>query len=410
MAAHADTSRQPFLFATGIENSCPVVVDANGKPHRRDQMAETGHYDRWREDFALVKAIGLRYVRFGPAYYRTHIGRGRYDWTFADDAFDELRRLQIIPIVDLCHFGVPDWIGSFQNPEFPALFAEYADAFARRYPWLRFYTPINEIFVAAHFSAKLGWWNERLRSDHGFVTAIKHMARATILAEQAMLAVRPDAIFIQSESSEYFHARDLDAQPKAAFLNEIRFLSLDLCYGHEVSGTIYDYLLANGFSAQEYRWFLHEGAKVRSSCVMGNDYYDTNEHLVTAHGEDLEASGEILGYFVITHEYFRRYQLPVMHTETNHRGADDGVFWLWKQWVNMLRLKKEAVPIVGFTWYSLIDQMDWDTAMRNLRGRTTEVGLYRLDRTLRPVGKAFGELVAQWRDIMPVESRCLMEM
>ena len=29
-------------------------------------------------------------------------------------------------IVDLCHFGVPDWIGNFQNSDWPKLFAEYA--------------------------------------------------------------------------------------------------------------------------------------------------------------------------------------------------------------------------------------------------------------------------------------------
>jgi hypothetical protein len=31
--------------------------------------------------------------------------------------------MDVSPIVDLCHFGVPDWIGSFQNPDFPRLFA-----------------------------------------------------------------------------------------------------------------------------------------------------------------------------------------------------------------------------------------------------------------------------------------------
>ena len=38
------------------------------------------------------------------------------------------------PIVDLCHFGVPDWIGNFQNSDWPKLFAEYAEAFAHRLP------------------------------------------------------------------------------------------------------------------------------------------------------------------------------------------------------------------------------------------------------------------------------------
>lgn len=42
-------------------------------------------------------------------------GEGRYDWGFADATFAGLKRRNIVPIVDLCHFGVPDWIGNFQN-------------------------------------------------------------------------------------------------------------------------------------------------------------------------------------------------------------------------------------------------------------------------------------------------------
>ena len=59
--------------------------------------------------------LGIPFLRYGPPYYRTHLGPGRYDWSFADETFNALRQLEIELIVDLCHFGVPDWIGSFQN-------------------------------------------------------------------------------------------------------------------------------------------------------------------------------------------------------------------------------------------------------------------------------------------------------
>ena len=68
---------------------------------------------------------------------------------------------------------MPDWLESFQNPDLPAHFAEFAHAFATRYPDIRFYTPVNEIYIAALFSARLGWWNERLTSEAAFVTAVE---------------------------------------------------------------------------------------------------------------------------------------------------------------------------------------------------------------------------------------------
>src|SRR5213592_3128743 len=94
-----------FMYATGIENSCPTI---DGGRTRMDELEFCRHYD--------------------------------------------LRRRDIIPITDLCHFGVPDWLGNFQNPDFPELFAGYAAAFARRYPWVQLYTPVNEMFICAIFS------------------------------------------------------------------------------------------------------------------------------------------------------------------------------------------------------------------------------------------------------------------
>src|SRR5262245_4490125 len=110
----------PFMFATGIENSYPVI--AGGV--RVDEMDKCGHYRRWREDLALVRALNIPYLRWGPAIYRTWPGPGRYDWDWTDRVLGEMHRLGVEPILDLCHFGLPDWLGDFQNWEFPAHFAD----------------------------------------------------------------------------------------------------------------------------------------------------------------------------------------------------------------------------------------------------------------------------------------------
>jgi beta-glucosidase/6-phospho-beta-glucosidase/beta-galactosidase len=349
--------------------------------------------------------MGINFLRYGPPYYTSHLGPMRYDWSFADKTFARLRQMGIHPITDLCHFGVPDWVGNFQNPEWPPLFADYCRAFAQRFPWVRFYTPVNEIFVAARFSAGLGWWNEQLTGDGPFVTALKHLAMANLLAEEAILEVQPKALFIQSESTEYFHPGSPDTQDQADFLNQKRFLSLDLCYGNDVNGMMYEYLMDHGMSRAEYHWFLEHGRAIRQHCVMGNDYYITNEHEVTDAGGGVRPSGEIFGYYVITHQYYQRYSLPVMHTETNRKNDAEAPAWLWKEWANVLRLRRDGVPILGFTWFSLLDQTDWDTALREDNHRIDPLGLFRLDRKIRKVGEAYKLLISQWRDRLPLQSR-----
>ncbi|MEO6906174.1 MAG: family 1 glycosylhydrolase [Ginsengibacter sp.] len=389
-----------FMFSTGIENSYPNIILPDGSRKRIDEMEKCGHYKYWQTDFLLVKEMGIEYLRYGPPYYSTHVAPGKYDWTFTDQVFNRLKELDIVPIVDLCHFGVPDWLGDFQNPDFPFYFAEYAEAFARRFPYLQLYTPINEIFIAAMFSAQYGWWNECLKSDETFVTALKNICKANVMAMHAILRIQPEATFIQSESSEYFHAIDPAASPLARFLNQKRFLSLDLTYGYPLNVTMYNYLISNGMTPEEYRWFTDNQVKAR--CVMGNDYYVTNEHIVHPDGRT-QASGEIFGYYVITSQYFRRYRLPIMHTETNIK-MPASQEWLLKQWANVHRLKHDGIPVIGFTWYSLTHQVDWDSALRNDVGNINKLGLYDLERKIMPVGRAYKKLIHQWKDIITEES------
>jgi beta-glucosidase/6-phospho-beta-glucosidase/beta-galactosidase len=393
-----------FIFATGIENSYPTI---QGGRVRMDEMEKCGHYQHWKQDFDLVQELGICFLRYGPPIHTTWLGPGHYDWSFADETLRDLRRRNIVPIVDLCHFGVPDWVGNFQNPDFPVLFAQYARDFAKRFPWVQLYTPVNEMYICAEFSALFGWWNEQLTSDLAFVTALKLIVKANVLAMQAIAEVRPDSLFVQSESSEYFHAENPAAIKPAELMNAKRFLSLDLNYGRRVDSEMYEYLMDNGMTRKEYHFFLEN--KMKHQCIMGNDYYKTNEHRVKADGST-SAAGEIFGYHVITSQYHDRYRLPVMHTETNlWQGpcGDEAVNWLWKEWANVLRVRNDGVPIIGFTWYSLTDQVDWDSALRENNGNVNPLGLYDLDRKIRPVGEAYKQMIKDWAQVLPAQSVCL---
>jgi beta-glucosidase/6-phospho-beta-glucosidase/beta-galactosidase len=272
---------------------------------------------------------------------------------------------------------------------------------------VQLYTPVNEMFICAIFSAKYGWWNEQMTTDRSFVTALKNIVKGNVLAMIEILKRRPDAIFIQSESSEYFHADSPAAIGPAEKMNSRRFLSLDLNYGRRVDSEMYEYLLDNGMTREEYHFFLHN--RLKQHCILGNDYYMTNEHRVHADGLT-EASGEVFGYAEITRQYYNRYRLPVMHTETNMRegpNGDEAVQWLWKEWANVLRIRNVGIPTVGFTWYSLTDQVDWDTALREQNGNVNPLGLYDLDRNIRPVGRAYKKLISDWREVLPASSVCL---
>jgi hypothetical protein len=99
-----------------------------------------------------------------------------------------------------------------------------------------------------------------------------------------------------------------------------------------------------------------------------------------------------------------------MHTETNlveGANGDEAVNWLWKEWANVLRVRNDGVPTVGFTWYSLTDQVDWDTALCETNGRVHPVGLYDMNREIRAVGRCYRQIIADWSQVLPTQSVCL---
>jgi beta-glucosidase/6-phospho-beta-glucosidase/beta-galactosidase len=131
--------------------------------------------------------------------------------------------------------------------------------------------------------------------------------------------------------------------------------------------------------------------------VLGVDYYEWNEKLIDGEGH-AQALGELFGWYVIANQYYQRYRRPMMHTETNRLDASQGSRWLWRQWHNVQLLRQSGVPLVGFTWYSLTDQIDWEVGLSQALGTIDPVGLFDLNRDPRPVGLAYRHLIDMHRD------------
>ena len=105
-----------------------------------------------------------------------------------------------------------------------------------------------------------------------------------------------------------------------------------------------------------------------------------------------------MGFHKLVEQYYRRYGVPIFHCETNRIDAH-AVAWLDEQWSDVVALRAAGVPITGFTWYSLTDQIDWQHLLRWSRNDLHPVGLYDLERRIRPVGLRYREIVEQWRHL-----------
>ena len=194
--------------------------------------------------------------------------------------------------------------------------------------------------------APAGVWNEQLKTDLGFVTTLKHLCAASILANQRLARRRPDVIIVQSESAEYIHQMKAVPDQDIKLKDELRFLSLDLLYAVRPNADVGLYMMDNGLTRAQYEWFM--AGKPPGYQVMGNDDYGRNEHLMLPDGNMLPAEG-VMGWYGLTLLYYQRYFKPIMHTETNVMDPEAAPSWLWKQFRNILRRRDAGIPVLGFT-------------------------------------------------------------
>jgi len=390
------------IFATGIENADPWIDET-----RRNQLEEAFNFKENLETrLGNIRRLGLTWLRFGVGYSIAHRGPDEYDFELTDQVVACCQELGITLILDLLHFGLPEWLHAdcpdtpfFQNESFPTYFAEYARAVAKRYPQIRYYTPVNEPLVTARFSAKDGFWNEKIASewwDHRpFVRATANLARASILAREAINDVwqeekRPDEpIFFQNESFEGIHAAyGVEQQGWVEGFNLQRFSTTDLMFGHD-DPKQKTYLLEQGMTAETYRWFMKKGSKRQT--ILGIDYYPWNVHRFAAQGKLDPDPFLAEGIHVLVTDYWKRYQMPFFHMEINstpERAIDICV----RTYESLRALREVGYPILGMTWYGDELQVGWQSLMVGPSAFDEyRVGLFYKGKT-EPVGSVFAKL------------------
>lgn len=377
-------ARSGFVVATGIECSAPVVHPGV----RRDQLLLTGHWDRVEEDLDLVSKFGIRYLRYGIPFHVVAATPGTHDWAWTDRAMGALRDRGIEPIADLLHFGLPSDLTGFGDPALPARFGAYVEEFVGRYPWVRWYTPVNEPFITAWYSARKGFWNERQSTDEAFVRALANVSRCLVQASGIIRSHRRDAVFLQSDVCWSHEAAEPGAEDRARFLDELRFVAFQLAYGHPLPDSVAAYLVENGLPAADLEWFRAAGSD--AGCIVGLDYYEGNEQLVWADGRQASRTDR-RGFGALARQYHEALGLPFMLAETN-TVQDRSIDWLTETWNDTLDLQADGLPVRGYGWYSLTDQIDWSTMLVGLDGNVDPLGLVDLDRIHRPVGRVYERL------------------
>ena len=382
---HHDNS---FRWAVGIEGSCI--------PHLNiDQYEWTQHDRQWREDFRRVsEELRCSWMRYSLCWHLIETQSGVYDWSWADERIAFAKELGINLILDLAHFGTPTWLPeAFGDVECPMALERFSREFGRRYAGrVNSVCPLNEPLITSLFCGDVGLWPPHGRSLMNYMTLLSRVSQGLSRSIRALRETMPGVEIVLCDALEFTRAEE-DCQHRAPtdlfekiqtdvlLRNGRRHIVLDLITGKvDTAHPLRPWLERHGFSACDLNWFLRNPVAID---LLGLDYYAHSEiELYPCENDYRQRVPERLaGLYATVHDYWQRHRLPIMITETNCYGDDTRRSeWLKFTVSDIRRLRNEGIPVVGYTWWPLVDHLDWDGAMLHRIGRIHHVGLYRLER------------------------------
>ena len=350
----------------------------------RDQARESGHHDRF-DDLARIASLGIRTVRAAVLWERCAPGPAHCGWTWHDARMAEMRRLGLAPIVGLMHHGSGPPGTDLLDPALPEALAAHAARVAERYPWVADWTPVNEPLTTARFSGLYRIWHPHADDEALFL----RMVATVLLSMRAIRARVPAARLVQTEDlGRVFATAPLAA--RAARENERRWLSLDLLCGRvDAHHPWHERFLRAGTPPGWLAAFLGREA---APDLVGINHYVTSDRFLDhrtgrypprvrtgepgARYADTEAvragvPSADLGWAARLREAWERYGRPLAATEVHLGCAQDAeqVRWLLEAWAAAHEVRAEGVDVRAVTVWALFGAMDWDSLLRQRRGR-----------------------------------------
>ncbi|MFL6671656.1 MAG: family 1 glycosylhydrolase [Massilia sp.] len=350
------------------------------------QMDRNGHVDRL-QDIERFASLGIKAIRYPVLWERTAPdGIDKADWSWPDARLPALQQLGVTPIVGLVHHGSGPRHTSLVDPQFPEKLAEYAGAVARRYPWVEYYTPVNEPLTTARFSGLAGVWYPHGSDEPTFIRALLIQCRAVVLSMRAIRAVNPNARLVQTDDlSKTYGTPEMSWLTN--FFNERRWLSWDLLCGKVEPGhALWDYLLEHDASEADLLWFRDNPCPPD---VIGVNYYITSERWVDHRPErypeshrhvyrgvrhaDIEAPRALAtptpGIGPLLQETWERYGLPIAVTEAHiDANREDQLRWLLEIWNAAKNVRRNGADVRAVTVWALLGSFDWNCLVRECKG------------------------------------------
>lgn len=401
------------------DGKCPSIWDVAGKRIKNGDTCHIAcdHYHRYKEDVALMKELGLKSYRFSINWCRIMPEKGKVNpkgIAFYRNLVAELEKAGIEPMITLYHWDLPLWVDKergWKNPQIVGWFLDYVkvvvDALSDH---VRYWITINEpqmFIMSAYVIGNFAPFQHAVFSFRNCLRncLLAHGKAVKLIRERAKrkpvigLAMAASAFIPGSEVEKDI----LDAREKT-FESRAGEGSNSLYMDPIVLGKASP-MLQRKLSAEDLRIisepidFIGINVYQPSNPILDKARYRVEDYPKTSMGWVID---ERCLYWTIRH-YYERYHLPVMITE-NGMADDDAVSKDGRVYDNlrirfldgflsgMKRAVEEGIPVLGYQYWSVMDNMEW------CEGYGPRFGLIHVDyetqrRTMKESARHYGEII-----------------
>lgn len=428
----------PKDFMWGVSTAAPQIEGAYLEDGRTESIWDVApnsrikdgsnchvacdHYHRYREDVEIMKKIGVKSYRFSLSWSRIIPAEGVINQKgieFYNNLIDALIEAGIEPIITLYHWDLPLWAekqGGWNNSKIVKLFEEYTkvvvEAFSDRVTyWLTFNEPqcflMNGHITCVHapFKRKIFGFSKLIRhfmlANKVSVDTIRKYAKKTpkIGLSFGSGAFIPDN---ENDTASIEEARrksfevGMGVMNNRLWLDPIMLGKGAISYGiYHISDsfakkiqTQFDFLAINNYEAFNYSpW--GEGRKCDKSDKKLNSLGWVCD------GRTLYWTSKFM---------YERYNLPILITENGYcdndviKGGsieDTKRIEFMDEYIGYVKQAvKDGVPILGFHYWSLLDNFEW------AEGYGPRFGLVYVDyatgeRTLKQSAYHYSEIIKE---------------
>lgn len=411
------------------------IWDAMGEKaiaHGETGRISCDQYHHMKEDVSLMKRIGLKTYRFSVSWSRIlPDGTGKVNEKglhYYSDLVDELIAAGITPLITLYHWDLPMAIqekGGWENPEIVQWFAAYTaivvDALSDRVKyWITFNEP--QMFfglgycIGAHPPFERKKPEDLIRLSHHVLMAhgcaVKTIRSRAKLSPMIGMAPTGDVYLPENDSTQAIEA----ARARSFAFDPNHFTLGNAWWADPVF--LGDYPLeAYQMFPQAMKYIKKEDLKLISQEL---DFYGFNVYNGTVtfgtpreqYGEyQYQGSPRTMVDWPVTPSalywsprfLYERYQTPLLITENGMAGMDwvslDGcvhdmqrIDYLHRYLLELHRAIQEGIPVLGYTCWSAIDNLEWNAGYEKRFGLIF-VDYRTMKRTIKDSGNWYRKVI-----------------